>query len=100
MATNRCLRAWYEVSECSHQQGLDVSCFFGLASRRLPPASLGATVYLPEMTRQCAVFVSSTSEDLREYRIAAREAILAVGLRPEMMEYFRSEEHTSELQSP
>src|SRR5271157_2929224 len=40
------------------------------------------------MTRQCAVLVSSTSEDLREYRIAAREAILAVGLRPEMMEYF------------
>ncbi len=40
------------------------------------------------MTRHCAVFVSSTSEDLREYRIAAREAILAVGLRPEMMEYF------------
>jgi hypothetical protein len=40
------------------------------------------------MPRQCAVFVSSTSEDLREYRIAAREAILAVGLRPEMMEYF------------
>src|SRR5271157_1969214 len=40
------------------------------------------------MTRHCAVFVSSTSEDLREYRVAAREAILAVGLRPEMMEYF------------
>jgi hypothetical protein len=40
------------------------------------------------MTRQCAVFVSSTSEDLREYRIAARDAVLAVGLRPEMMEYF------------
>jgi hypothetical protein len=40
------------------------------------------------MPRQCAVFVSSTSEDLREYRIAAREAVLAVGLRPEMMEYF------------
>ena len=40
------------------------------------------------MTQHCAVFVSSTSEDLREYRVAAREAILAVGLRPEMMEYF------------
>jgi hypothetical protein len=40
------------------------------------------------MNRQCAVFVSSTSEDLREYRIAAREAVLAVGLRLEMMEYF------------
>ena len=53
-----------------------------------PPASLDATVYLPEMTRHCAVFVSSTSEDLREYRVAAREAVLAVGLRPEMMEYF------------
>jgi hypothetical protein len=41
-----------------------------------------------KMTRHCAVFVSSTSEDLREYRVAAREAVLAVGLRPEMMEYF------------
>jgi hypothetical protein len=34
------------------------------------------------------VFVSSTSEDLREYRIAARDAVLAVGLPAEMMEYF------------
>src|ERR1035437_5395476 len=40
------------------------------------------------MTRHCAIFGSSTSEDLREYRVAAREAALAVGLRPEMMEYF------------
>ena len=45
-------------------------------------------LYLLSMSRQCAVFISSTSEDLREYRIAAREAVLAVGLRPEMMEYF------------
>ena len=53
------------------------------------PTGLFCTrLYFPEMTRQCAVFVSSTSEDLREYRIAAREAVLAVGLRPEMMEYF------------
>ncbi len=40
------------------------------------------------MTGPGAVFVSSTSEDLHEYRIAAQEAVLAVGLRLEMMEYF------------
>jgi formylglycine-generating enzyme required for sulfatase activity len=40
------------------------------------------------MARQGSVFVSSTSEDLRDYRLAARDAVLAVGLRPEMMEYF------------
>jgi Sulfatase-modifying factor enzyme 1/Domain of unknown function (DUF4062) len=40
------------------------------------------------MARQCAVFVSSTIEDLREFRLAAREGILAVALRPEMYEYF------------
>src|SRR5438034_537056 len=40
------------------------------------------------MTRPSVVFVSSTSEDLKEYRLAARDAVLAVGLRPEMMEYF------------
>jgi hypothetical protein len=34
------------------------------------------------------VFISSTSEDLKEYRLAARDAALAVGVRPEMMEYF------------
>ena len=40
------------------------------------------------MVRQGSVFISSTSEDLKEYRLAARDAVLAVGLRPEMMEYF------------
>lgn len=40
------------------------------------------------MARQCSVFISSTSEDLRDYRLAARDAVLSVGLRPEMMEYF------------
>jgi Sulfatase-modifying factor enzyme 1/Domain of unknown function (DUF4062)/NACHT domain len=40
------------------------------------------------MAKQCSVFISSTSEDLKEHRIAARDAVLAVGLRPEMMEYF------------
>jgi hypothetical protein len=43
---------------------------------------------IASMTRQCSVFMSSTSEDLREYRVAVRDAVLAVGLRPEMMEYF------------
>src|ERR1017187_4956133 len=40
------------------------------------------------MARTCSVFISSSCEDLREYRLAARDAVLAVGLRPEMMEYF------------
>ena len=28
------------------------------------------------MARQCSVFISSTSEDLKEYRLAARDAAL------------------------
>ena len=34
------------------------------------------------------VFISSTSEDLKPYREAAREAAIAAGLLPVMMEYF------------
>ena len=33
-------------------------------------------------------FISSTSEDLTEYRAKARDAVIAAGLYPEMMEYF------------
>src|SRR5450759_945813 len=40
------------------------------------------------MAKQGSVFISSTSEDLKDYRLAARDAVLAVGLRPVMMEYF------------
>ena len=40
------------------------------------------------MARPCSVFISSTAEDLKDYRLAARDAVLSVGLRPEMMEYF------------
>jgi hypothetical protein len=40
------------------------------------------------MAEPCSVFISSTTEDLKEYRTAARDAVLAAGLRPEMMEYF------------
>src|SRR5690242_19821517 len=40
------------------------------------------------MPKPCAVFISSTVEDLREFRLAARDAILAAGLQPIMMEYF------------
>ena len=40
------------------------------------------------MARSCSVFISSTAEDLKDYRLAARDAVLAVGLRPEMQEYF------------
>jgi hypothetical protein len=38
--------------------------------------------------QQCSVFISSTSEDLKEYRAAAKEAALAAGFLPVMMEYF------------
>jgi hypothetical protein len=34
------------------------------------------------------VFISSTSEDLKPYRAAARDAALRAGFRPDMMEYF------------
>jgi hypothetical protein len=34
------------------------------------------------------VFISSTSEELKKYRLAARDAALAAGFRPVMMEYF------------
>src|SRR5690242_13483656 len=40
------------------------------------------------MARTCSVFISSTAEDLKEHRLAARDAVLAVGLSPVMMEYF------------
>jgi hypothetical protein len=40
------------------------------------------------MSRQCSVFISSTSEDLKEYRAAAEDAIKRAGVRPEAMEYF------------
>ena len=40
------------------------------------------------MTKQYSVFISATSEDLQEYRQAARDAVLMAGMRPEMMEYF------------
>jgi hypothetical protein len=40
------------------------------------------------MANPGSVFISSTSEDLREFRNAARDAVLAARLRPEMMEYF------------
>jgi hypothetical protein len=34
------------------------------------------------------VFISSTSEDLKAYRAAARDAAISAGFHPEMMEYF------------
>src|ERR1035437_2141552 len=34
------------------------------------------------------VFISSTSEDLKPYRDAARDAAIGAGLLPKMMEYF------------
>src|SRR5690348_12834715 len=38
--------------------------------------------------KQCSVFISSTSDDLKEYRAAAEDAVKRAGLRPEAMEYF------------
>jgi formylglycine-generating enzyme required for sulfatase activity len=40
------------------------------------------------VAKSCVVFISSTSEDLKEYRAAARDAALSAGFRPVMMEYF------------
>ena len=40
------------------------------------------------MPRVATVFISSTSDDLREYPEAARNAALQAGFYPSMMEYF------------
>src|SRR4051812_9437332 len=40
------------------------------------------------MTSNLKVFVSSTSEDLRDYRAAARNVVLDLGWQPQMMEHF------------
>lgn len=40
------------------------------------------------MDKQYSVFISATSEDLKDFRLAARDAALGVGIRPVMMEYF------------
>jgi hypothetical protein len=41
---------------------------------------------MPTLTAK--VFISSTSEDLVDYRNAARDAALQAGFTPVMMEYF------------
>jgi formylglycine-generating enzyme required for sulfatase activity len=46
------------------------------------------------MVRECIVFISSTYEDLKEYRAAAREAALAAGFLPVMQEYFAASART------
>jgi len=43
---------------------------------------------MPRKAGVPVVFISSTSEDLKPYREAAREAAIAAGLLPVMMEYF------------
>ena len=40
------------------------------------------------MPRIHTVFISSTSEDLKEYRQSARDAAISAGFHPQMMEYF------------
>src|SRR4051812_44410793 len=40
------------------------------------------------MAKARKIFISSTSNDLEEYRIAARDAVLSAGCQPVMMEYF------------
>jgi hypothetical protein len=43
--------------------------------------------------RKLRVFVSSTQEDLRDFRAAARHVILDLGMDPVMMEHFGASEH-------
>jgi formylglycine-generating enzyme required for sulfatase activity len=38
-----------------------------------------------------SVFISSTEQDLKQYRNAAREAVIQVGFQPVMMEYFSAQ---------
>ncbi len=38
-------------------------------------------------------FISSTNEDLRDYRVAAREAAIVAGLAVDMQEYFDAKDH-------
>jgi formylglycine-generating enzyme required for sulfatase activity len=40
------------------------------------------------MPGPCVVFISSTAEDLKEYRLQARDAAIAAGFLPVMQEYF------------
>jgi hypothetical protein len=53
-----------------------------------PFAKLAET--MPPAPSPIRVFVSSTSEDLKPFRAAARDAILKMGWSPVMMEYFGS----------
>ena len=43
---------------------------------------------MPADRAKLKVFVSSTSEDLRDFRAAAKHVILDLGMDPEMMEHF------------
>src|SRR5437016_5080589 len=45
------------------------------------------------------VFVSSTSEDLKQYRALVRDAALSAGFHPDMMEYFPASGQHPPLQS-
>jgi formylglycine-generating enzyme required for sulfatase activity len=51
------------------------------------------------MSRVPVVFISSTEEDLREYRIAARDAALQAGFFPSMMEYFTASGERAPLEA-
>jgi hypothetical protein len=44
--------------------------------------------YNQHSVSDCSVFISSTSEDLEDYRVAARDAVLSCGFLPVMMKYF------------
>ena len=48
---------------------------------------------MPADRAKLKVFVSSTSEDLRDFRAAARLVILDLGMDPVMMEHFGASEH-------
>ncbi len=63
----------------------------GLTGSR-PSPSLGA---MASGARVVRVFVSSTSEDLKDHRAVARNVIMDLGWQPKMMEHFGSSPHAT-----
>ncbi len=63
------------------------------AANRTPPSNPAQAAGLPTSRdagseRLVRVFISSTAEDLREHREAARDAAIGAEILPTMMEYF------------
>lgn len=51
------------------------------------------------MAHDPVVFISSTSDDLKDHREQAAKAALASGFAPRMMEYFPASGHQPSLQA-